>query len=315
MESEKRYSKANIRTKYLDMRVDFLDGEELNVELAMRNIIIIGDMSRRRRILREAIKQEKEQGPMEKIPPLSPEQEIQICEAKVGNFEISAMGNSKVAPKNQTLLLHLSHRLIMLCDNRTDDFIHQRADELLTRVIEHLNCHFGNSGGEIINQPVVTESTGLDDGNGALIPVSTVESTPDSDLVPPSGETTVDPEMIECLRKLGIIDNSASAKDHNSVRSYWLNLERELSMLRIFMAQQEAAAAQTNPLEKNPQSQPLVTSSYSPLHTGAIPKVTSTTTTNTVVTCLYSRPITTPYVGGNDGIYSDAIMPHSVGSS
>ena len=69
MESEKRYSKANIRTKYLDMRVDFLDEEELNVELAMRNIIIIGDMSRRRRILREAIKQEKEQGPMEKIPP------------------------------------------------------------------------------------------------------------------------------------------------------------------------------------------------------------------------------------------------------
>ena len=118
MENTKMFSRENVNQKYLDLRVDFLDGDELKEELSMRQIIVTGDrsMSRLRRMLRDAIKQEKEHGFNDRILLRSPLQELEICESKLDKFEMSAKTSKNVAPKNHSLLLHLANRLMLMLE-------------------------------------------------------------------------------------------------------------------------------------------------------------------------------------------------------
>lgn len=91
MADEIKFTAENLANQCLGIRVDFLDEDELDQELFMRNMFLTGEqtMSRRRRALREALKQEKEEGVSVKHLPNSVENELAICEAKLHRLEAS----------------------------------------------------------------------------------------------------------------------------------------------------------------------------------------------------------------------------------
>lgn len=144
MAGETKFTADNIAIRCLNIRVDFLDADELDQELAMRRIFLTGDvtMSRRRRALREAFKREREQGVQGKELPNSPDDELQICEAKIYKLETLSFPVAHIAPKCQSTLLHLANRLLVLNEHAGEE-IQIKAQDLLHRVIGHLNHYYG----------------------------------------------------------------------------------------------------------------------------------------------------------------------------
>lgn len=144
MADEIKFTAENLANQCLGIRVDFLDEDELDHELFMRNMFLTGEqtMSRRRRALREALKQEKEEGVSVKHLPNSVENELAICEAKLHRLEASSFTAHRIAPKCKSTLLHLGQRLLVLIQFSGGNY-QDSARDLLLRVISHLNHFYG----------------------------------------------------------------------------------------------------------------------------------------------------------------------------
>lgn len=316
--AENKFTRENVKKQYLEMRVDFLDEEELDIELELRNITFGEDfsMSRKRRMVRDAMKLEREQGGGEQALIYEAEHEIEICKAKLEAFEKSVLIGSSVAPKSNSVLLHVANRLTLVIESTISGITREQADDLLTRTLEYLNRYFGNiireggdpgetvtstNNGTELGGDKTTTTKGNGSQNGNSRPVSDIEQ-----------------EIVGYFHRLGIIDSVSKTVDFRTSLS---NLESELNMLRKFRAEHETQLANRGAnsslsVTSNPntsittgQTMPIlcpnsttiaaISTSNSVLYTGTIPKSSYTNITNTTVISQYSRPITTPVIQSN----------------
>lgn len=109
---------GDIEKRFYDVRVDHLNEDELDYELEVRGIDFREDksMSRKRRSLRELLKQEKEEIiPVAKMLKRVPQDEIVICTDKLAQIEESVNHSTKdLPPMWQSTLLHLQNRVKLL---------------------------------------------------------------------------------------------------------------------------------------------------------------------------------------------------------
>lgn len=329
MAGETKFTVDNIARRCLKIRVDFLDGDELDQELAMRRIFLTGDesMSRRRRSLREALKQEIEQGVIGKDLPNSPDDELRICEVKLYKLETSSFMGTHIAPKCQSTLLHLANRLLVLIEHAGEE-IQIKAQELLRSVIGHLNHYYGDDervsssddtpqveeeedGSEVLAQEENWEDeveNEVERAIGSGLPVvSTSEGTSSN-----TRESQVELELMNFFKRLGV--SESRGMDSRAVRNLLYKVEDELSYLRLC----QERTSRVNSSDSANASGNTVIGANNSLRTGqpfSNPTIAPTTCSGTIpkITHVSSRPIPSATIASTSAIYSNVSVmsgPH-----
>lgn len=113
----------DLGTLYHGLRPDHLDAGELNYELLLRNVVITDDESRcrRRRRLKQILKDEKEGHEFIIHYDFDPEADLEVCRnilKELQNLLRSIPVDRVTFCKSR--LLHLGHRLAMIKNHSTD---------------------------------------------------------------------------------------------------------------------------------------------------------------------------------------------------
>lgn len=312
MNTEKGYTLENLARRCLELRVDFLDGDELDHELTMRKVFLTdqqaSSMSRIRRVLRETIKQEKEKGLFSKVLLNSPDDEITGCIEKILKLESSAFTCSQIAPKFRSTLLHLANRLLVL-EEYSDGDIKEKAHGLILRVLAHLNHFYGDdvavSSSEdntADNEDEFREDQAPDEAIGSL-PIRKATSNP----VGHSPERQIEFEFVEFFRRLGISSEGLSTQPE-TIRNVLSGIEKELKQLRKGKETSRHSSTDTEGTVVSVDSDRIrdagIGSIASVTCTGTIPKATVALSVVSA-SSYYTRPITAPTVVSTTGIYSN----------
>ncbi|XP_055584800.1 uncharacterized protein LOC129737664 [Uranotaenia lowii] len=263
--------------RYLNMRPDLLDSADIDTELEMRRFVVTGDksISRRRRILRDLLRQEKEEGLPEMIVPGIPEQELILCRNRVLQFH-TVLTTSKVAPKYMYALLHLANRLAVL--GHLSDFAGStEAIDLLNNVCDKLDIYFKTDSADSNPDQDIVDNL-FDKAEGGIV-----------------GDSVAEQEAIECLKRMGVISGELDRPNANVFRDSLIALEKELTVLRSRLSSSEPSGT-SNLSTGNIET-----------YTGTIPKTSDGACNLMIVTSQYSRPVTTPMV--TTSIYTSNYLP------
>lgn len=137
---------ATVKLKkwFYDIRVDHLNGDELDFELEIRNIVFDNNesISRKRRALRETIKDERLVENPEKSLKRNPLEDFNDCIGKFTELEEIIQISTKGVPKRcQSRLLHLGNRLILLEEHLSPE---ERVEvsRMKNEVLSLLNSYF-----------------------------------------------------------------------------------------------------------------------------------------------------------------------------
>lgn len=271
----------NLASRCLELRVDFLDEDELKHELIMRKVIPSAgqekSLSRSRRILREMIKQEKATGLFSKVLPNTPEEELSICQAKLIKIE-SLLGGAQDIIRLRSTLLHLANRLLVLIEHSNGGIL-EKAEKLVQRVLLHLNHFFGDT---------ITlssaEHTGDEEEDEEASDNRASNSVGGCPSLGPTSPNTAEQEFVEFFKRLGISSEDLGNKP-DSIKNALTRIENELKHLRQY---QEMARRSSTDTENT------VVGITPTTDTGAIPKVTQVA--SYVTTYSYPRPIITSAV-------------------
>ena len=243
----------DLKTFFYDIRVDHLNEDELDFELEIREIIFGKDesMCRKRRALRERLKQEKtEPAIIEYALKRDPRMEAIACQNKLLSFESTLGGSEKdLPPRCQSILLHLGHRVSLL-KRSVETAEQEQLNAMLEKVLAYLSRFFYSKRQQ--------DDIGLD--RFFREPEAPVVSQEQVDQVP-----KVDQDVLGSLRRLGLIGEDTMHSD-DGIRTGLLQLEQELYNLRKF--KEVHSVRQTSNIIDSGigLSQPQVT------YTGTIPK-------------------------------------------
>ncbi|XP_055604681.1 uncharacterized protein LOC129752916 [Uranotaenia lowii] len=250
---------------------------DIDTELEMRRFVVTGDksISRRRRILRDLLRQEKEEGLPEMIVPGIPEQELILCRNRVLQFH-TVLTTSKVAPKYMYALLHLANRLAVL--GHVSDFAGStEAIDLLNNVCDKLDIYFKTDSADSNPDQDIIDNL-FDKAEGGVV-----------------GDSVAEQEAIECLKRMGVISGELDRPNANVFRDSLIALEKELTVLRSRLSSSEPSGT-SNLSTGNIET-----------YTGTIPKTSDGACNLMIVTSQYSRPVTTPMV--TTSIYTSNYLP------
>lgn len=253
---------CDIEKYFRNVRVDHLSEDELDYELDVRGVMSVPNdtMSRKRRSLRERLKQEKEENfPNVKTLNREPLEELAICELKLKEIEEVLVNTPKVVPPRcQSSLLHLGCR-VKLLKNYVGEGEMRKLDQLLLKVLFHLNTYFYGKSPIQFQEP---DLGGLDE----------LVENPNLEFQQNEGGTNTqqgdkltkdDKDILDSLTRLGLLGQDKS--DVSSIKEALSALEQEVYQLRRFQHYHIQALSRPVSVSDTIQNQPTT-------YSGTVPK-------------------------------------------
>lgn len=231
-----------LKQHFFEIRVDHLNEYKLNFELEIREIVFDDNesMTRKRRALREMLKNEKSAEHPVYMLKRSPSEDFQACIAKFeeieGTIKISAKG---LPPRCQSRLLHLGNRLILL-EALISEEEREKLMKMQEAVLSYLNRYFYGKRSVVSEEQ---EDTGIDrlfieseNPVGRQDEAIGQITQPSSTGQMKTGSLLEDEkDIVESLQRLGLLNtNNLARVEVTDVKDALLSLEYEINLLRRF---------------------------------------------------------------------------------